>query len=105
MQIYTWLIIKVVFWMFLLSLWFPASRLSFFSMILSRQEEKNLCHAMPSHKTFNTWPSLKQGIDRLNTTCKLVIVRKVTLEVFFLFFLAYKCYVVHGRQMLGASKL
>jgi len=26
---------------------------------------------MPSHKHFNTWPSLKQGIDRLNTTYKV----------------------------------
>ena len=100
--------------MFSLLLRFPANR-SFFSMIFSGQEEKNLCHAMPchampchampSHKRFDTWPSFKQGNDRLNTTHKLVIVRNVTLEVFPLFFLTYECYAVHGVQALGASKL
>ena len=60
---------------------------------------------MPSHKRFDTWPSFKQGNDRLNTTHKLVIVRNVTLEVFPLFFLTYECYAVHGVQALGASKL
>ena len=63
------------------------------------------CHAMPSHKRFDTWPSFKQGNDRLNTTHKLVIVRNVSLEVFPLFFLTYECYAVHGVQALGASKL
>ena len=50
MQGYSLLMIKVVFWMFSLLLRFPANR-SFFSMIFSGQEEKNLCHAMPCHHT------------------------------------------------------
>ena len=104
MQSYSFIIVQVVFWMFSLLLWFPASR-SFFSMIFSGQEEKNLCHATPSHKNFNTRPSLKQGIDRLNATHKLMKVGDVTLEVFLLFFLTYECYAVNGIQALGASKL
>ena len=104
MQSYSFIIVQVVFWMFSLLLWFPDSR-SFFSMIFSRQEEKKLCHAAPSHKNFNTRPSLKQGIDRLNTTHKLMKVGDVTLEVFLLFFLTYECYAVNGIQALGASKL
>ena len=103
MQSYLLLIAKVVYVLIVVVV--PASR-SFFSMIFSGQEEKNLCHATPSHKNFNTRPiRLKQGIDRLSTTHKLVIVQNVTLEVFLFFFLIYKCYAVHGVRALGASKL
>ena len=46
MQSYSLLKVKVVFWMFSLSLWFPASR-GFFSMMFSGQEKKT--SAMPCH--------------------------------------------------------
>ena len=93
--------------MFSLLLRFPANR-SFFSMIFSGQEEKNLCHAMPCHAiTQKVWHMTKFQTRQwqANTTHKLVIVRNVTLEVFPLFFLTYECYAVHGVQALGASKL
>ena len=93
--------------MFSLLLRFPANR-SFFSMIFSGQEEKNLCHAMPCHAiTQKVWHMTKFQTRQwqANTTHKLVIVRNVTLEVFPLFFLTYECYAVHGVQAQGASKL